>query len=87
MLFYKLRYIGQIYTIPKYMKKETEKRIYNFLWNRKKYNLPDTVDQLSIWRGGLGILDIDTQLNYIKIKWIQRLLNPTNALWRDIMLY
>ena len=69
------------------MKKEIEKRIYNFLWNRKKYNLPDTVDQLSIWRGGLGILDIDTQLNYIKIKWIQRLLNPTNALWKDIMLY
>ena len=36
--------------------------------------------QLSIWRSGLGILDIDTQLNYAKIKWIQRLLNPINAL-------
>ena len=43
--------------------------------------------QLSIWRGGLGIFDIDTQLNYIKIKSIQRLLNPTNALWKDLMLY
>ena len=43
--------------------------------------------QLSIWRDRIGSLNIDTQLNYIKIKWIQRLLNPTNALWKDLMLY
>ena len=35
--------------------------------------------QLSTWKGWLGILDIDTQLNSLKIKWIQRLLNLTNA--------
>ena len=45
------------------------------------------VAQLSIWRGGLGILDKDTQLNSLKRKWIQRLLNPTNALWKELMLY
>ena len=40
------------------------------------------------WGGGRGgyestlelYLDIETQLNSLKIKWIQRLLNPTNAL-------
>ena len=31
---------------------------------------------------GLGILDIDTQLNCLEIKWIYILLNPTNALWK-----
>ena len=36
---------------------------------------------------GLGILDIETQLNSPKIKWIQRLLNPTNGLWKNLMLY
>ena len=43
--------------------------------------------QRSIWRGRLGTLLIytDTQLNYIKIKWIQSLLNPTNALWKNLM--
>ena len=35
----------------------------------------------------LDILDIDTQLNFLKIKWIQRFLTPTNALWKDLMLY
>ena len=43
--------------------------------------------QLSIWMIGLGILDIETQLNSLKIKWIQRLLNPINALWKNLMLY
>ena len=41
MLFFKLWYIGQIYTISKYIKKAIEKRIYNFPWNRKKYNLAE----------------------------------------------
>ena len=43
--------------------------------------------QLSTWKGGIGILDIDTQLNFLKTKWIQKLLNPTNAFWKDLMLY
>ena len=48
---------------------------------------PRHLIQLSIWKGGIGILDIDTQSNSLKTKWIQRLLNPTNAFWRDLKLY
>ena len=40
-----------------------------------------------MWRGGLRVLIIDTQLNNIKMKRIQSLLNPTNALWKDLVLY
>ena len=53
----------------------------------QKMRPPRHLIQLSTWNGGLGILDIDTQLNSLKTKWIQRLLNPTNALWKDLMLY
>ena len=35
----------------------------------------------------MDILDIDIQLSFLKLKWIQRLLNLTNALWNDLMLY
>ena len=35
----------------------------------------------------MDILDINTQLNFLNIKWIKRLLNPTNGLWKDLMLY
>ena len=53
ILLSKLWYIGQIYTIPKFMKEEIEK-----------------LSQPSIWRCGLGILDIDTQLNSLELQWI-----------------
>ena len=43
------------------MKKETKKRIYNFLW-KYKMRPPGHLIQLSILKGGLVILGIDTQL-------------------------
>ena len=48
---------------------------------------PKHLSQLPIWKGGLGILDIDTQLNPLIIKWIQTLLNSANALWKELILY
>ena len=48
---------------------------------------PRHLSQLPIWKGGLGILDIDTQLNPLIIKWIQTLLNSANALWKELILY
>ena len=50
----KFWYIGQIYTIPNLNEKETGK----------------TIAQLSIWKCGLGNLDIVTQLNSLELKWI-----------------
>ena len=49
ILLCKLWYIGQIYTIPRFIKEMIEK------------NPNKTITQLSIWKCGLGILDIDTQ--------------------------
>ena len=43
-----------MYTISKFIKVEIEK----------------TIAQLSIWKCGLGILNIDTQLNSLELKWI-----------------
>ena len=47
ILLFKLSYLGQVYTIPKFIKEKIEK----------------TIAQLSIWKCGLGTLDIDTQQN------------------------
>ena len=46
----KLWYIVQIYTIPKYIKKEIEKRIHNFLRTSKKSDFPDTQTLLEHFR-------------------------------------
>ena len=52
ILLYKLWLIGQIYTIPKFIKDEIEK----------------IIAQLSIWKRGSSILDIDTQLISVEFK-------------------
>ena len=57
------------------------KREYTISFRTKKQQTSQTL------RHSLDILDIDTQLNSPKIKLIQKLLNPTNALWKDLMLY
>ena len=64
ILSFKLWYIGQIYTIQKFIEKKIGKAIA----------------QLSIWKYGLGILYIDTQLNSLELNWILILLKSTNAL-------
>ena len=46
----------------------------------KRQDLPGTWLNSPFEGGRLGILDIDSQLDYLKINWIQGLLNPTNAL-------
>ena len=58
-----------------------------FPLEQEKIRPPRHLAQLSIWTIGLGILNMETQLNSLKIEWIQRLLNPTNALWKNLMLY
>ena len=64
ILLSKLWHIRQIYnSILKYIKKETEKTIYNFLWNYKKMRPPKHLVQLSISKCGLGNLDTDIRLN------------------------
>ena len=75
--------IGQICIIPKY----TKKRIYNFLGNRKEIEPPRHLVQLSISKSGLDSLEIETRLNSLKIKWTQSLLNPDNAVGKQLMLY
>ena len=84
-LLSKLWYIGQICNIPKYTKKE----YMISSGTGKKIQPPWHVVQLfSILKSGLDILAIiETQLNSLKIKWIQRFLNPNNALWKNLMLY
>ena len=48
---------------------------------------PRHVVQLAPCKGVIAILDIDTQLNSLKTKWIQWLLNPAHAFSKDLKLY
>ena len=70
------------------MSKRKLKKEHKISFGTGKNTISQTISStLHLERWGLGILDIDTQLNPIKTKWTQRLLNPTNVLWKDLMLY
>ena len=72
--------MGQIYTIPKYIKNEIEKRIYNFPWNEKKKQPLRHLVELSIWRGGQSILDISiNKMDSKVIKFHQCFLEGSHA--------
>lgn len=60
--------IGQIYTTAKYIREEIQRRLYNFLYNEKQIKAPRHLAQLLVWRVGLGILNMDTELSSLKIK-------------------
>ena len=77
--------LGQIYTVPRYIKKEIE-RIYDFLWKGKNETsqVPSSTLQLGGWT---RFFYVDTSLNSLKIKCIQRLLNSAFAFWIDLMVY
>ena len=81
ILVSKLWYISQNYTIPKYQKGDWKKYIKLPL-KQEKIQPPGHWDQL--WARYFTVLDRHT-IKLIKIKWIQRLLNPTNAPWKDLM--
>ena len=61
------------------------KKQYKISSGTNKIWPPRHLAQLSVWKIGLCILDVDTQLNSLELKWICRLLNPTNALWKGLM--
>ena len=94
-LLSKLWYIVPIYTIPRYIKKEIEKRIYNFLRNiKKKSDFPDTQKLLGHFRHrqfNSSSHSIKFSKNKIDSKIIKShqcsLFNPTNALQKDLILY
>ena len=83
----KLWYMGPISTIIKNIKEKIKKEDTNSSVTTKKKRPLRLLVEVSIWKGELGILDIDAQLNSFKTKWIQRLFNSTNALWKAPTLY
>ena len=59
----------------------------NSLKNQNQRGNWQTIAQISIWKCGLGFLDLDTQLKSLELQWILRFLNLTNALRKGLMLY
>ena len=64
--------------------KQIRKLSLDFLWNNKKYKIKDTYLQRDYKNGGIKFIDIKAQIMSLKLKWIGRILDETNASWKYI---
>ena len=65
--------------------KELEKTLFNFIWNGKPDKMKRTTAIAPLNKGGLNMINIATQNKSLKITWIQRLLDNSNANWKSLV--
>ena len=56
----------------------------DFLWNNKNYKIKDIYLQRDYVDGGIKLMDIKTQIMSLKLRWIGRILDGSNASWKHM---
>ena len=63
-----------------------QKMVFSFVWNKKQDRISRKTAIKNIQEGGLGIPDIKTFINALKLTWIQKL-QKTEHKWKDILTH
>lgn len=84
LLIPKFTYLLQSLVAPKHIINKINSMLFDFLWNGKREKIKRTTLIGNREEGGLGMIDIETYMKSIKIKWIQHLLNNEIANWKCI---
>ena len=63
---------------------ELQKTVFQFLWNREQDRITRKIAVRSIGKGGLGIPDIKTYINALKLIWIRKL-KTSEHMWKSII--
>ena len=79
-----IMYTAAVLYTPEWVIKQIRKLSLDFLWNNKKYKIKDTYLQRDYKNGGIKFIDIKAQIMSLKLKWIGRILDETNASWKYI---
>ena len=81
--------------IPISFSKDLKRIINSFIWSSKKKEIDErsiTITQINRMcqtpeKGGAIFLDLDSQIAAFATRWIQRLLDPSKAFWKDFVWY
>ena len=81
-----IMYTTAVLYTPEWVIKQIRKLSLDFLWNNniKNYKIKDTYLQRDYKNGGIKFMDIKAQIMGLKLKWIGRNLDETNACWKYI---
>ena len=69
---------------PDNLVNELQKTVFQFVWNRKQDRISRKIAVRSIAKGGLGIPNIKTYINALKLIWIRKLKTNEHK-WKSII--
>ncbi|KAL9974209.1 hypothetical protein ACROYT_G011222 [Oculina patagonica] len=61
-----------------------KKKLFNFIWRKKKDKIKRTVLYQNLEKGGLRMTDVDLMFKALRLAWIPRLLNAGNTNWCSV---
>ena len=82
-----LIYAASMLTVPEVVIQKTQAELFAFLWKNKKDKIKRQVIFQSLSDGGLNFMNFRTMVKSLRLSWIGRLLDGTNASWKTIPNY
>jgi hypothetical protein len=79
-----IMYAASVLFTPKLVIDHIKKLTQDFLWNNKRYKIKDTYLQRDYVDGGIKFMDINAHVITLKLRWIARILDDSNACWKYI---
>jgi hypothetical protein len=80
-------YIATNQTVPQTILKEIQKLIYEFIWEGKKAPVDYKIAALRKRDGGLGVLNLELQIQAIRSKWIAQWFSDEPQKWKSIVTW
>ena len=83
----KFTYLMQSITTPKHIINEINTILYKFLWSNKKEKVKRAILITKPTDGGLGMIDLNTYIKTLKMKWVKTLNEQDNSSWKILPTY
>lgn len=87
LLIPKFTYLFHSLIVPKEIVNRINTIIYDFLWSGKREKIKRNTLIGSKLKGGLEMIDLDSYIRTIKLKWIKALTSDEDANWKLIPTY
>ena len=82
-----LIYTASMLTVPENIIQKTQAELFAFLWRNKKDKIKRKVIYLPLVDGGLNFINLRTMSKSLRLSWIGRLLDGSDANWKAIPNY
>ena len=82
-----LIFAASMLTVPEHVIQKMQAELFAFLWRNKKDKIKRQIIYQPISDGGLNFMNFRTMVKSLRLSWISRLLDGTNANWKAIPNY